>query len=192
MYVSLLTFNILQCAVFAWCNQEGIRLTIYAWHAFGNMTSRPCGPSYYPAPHGVNSSSSLAQQLSTTALSLLNTVMEHGNHVAKLSGYGNGVKIDHIRYQIDREALDLEYVILTEDGEHSLPIKQEQGMEVISLRERRRLMRSIECFLTSLEGWEVQMTTREPSDHSRSYDSFVGVRLNGIPTVVVAVEERDP
>ncbi|KAF7782936.1 hypothetical protein Agabi119p4_2312 [Agaricus bisporus var. burnettii] len=51
-------------AVFAWCNQEGIRLTIYAWHAFGNMTSRPCGPSNYPAPRGLNLSSSLAQQCS--------------------------------------------------------------------------------------------------------------------------------
>ncbi|EKM75282.1 hypothetical protein AGABI1DRAFT_95032 [Agaricus bisporus var. burnettii JB137-S8] len=35
------------------------------------------------------------------------------------------------------------------------------------------------------------MTTREPSGHIRSSDSFVGARLNGVLTVIVAVEERD-
>ncbi|XP_006461684.1 hypothetical protein AGABI2DRAFT_185799 [Agaricus bisporus var. bisporus H97] len=112
-----------------------------------------------------NSSSSLAQQLSTMTLSLFKTVVKRGNRVAKLSGYGNGVSVDRIRYQIDREALDLEYAIIPEDDEHSMPIEQGQGMEeVLSLREQRRLTRSIECILPSLEGWEVQVTTRASSD----------------------------
>jgi hypothetical protein len=112
-----------------------------------------------------SSGSGLAQQLSTMTLSLFKTVLKRGNRVAKLSGYGNGVSIDRIRYQIDREALDVEYTIIPEDDEHSMPTEQGQGMEeVLSLREQRRLTRSIECILPSLEGWEVQVTTRASSE----------------------------
>jgi hypothetical protein len=107
----------------------------------------------------------MAQQLSTMTLSLFKTVVKRGGRVAKLSGYGNGVSIDRIRYQIDREALSVEYAIIPEEDEHTMPIEQVEGMEEVhSLREQRRLTRSIECVLPSLEGWDVLVTTKASSE----------------------------
>jgi hypothetical protein len=112
-----------------------------------------------------SSTSTMAQQLSTMTLSLFKTVLKRGARVAELSGYGNGVSIDRIRYQIDREALNIEYSIVPEEDEHTTPIEQVQGMdEVHSLREQRRLTRSIECVLPSSEGWDVQVTTKASSE----------------------------
>lgn len=111
------------------------------------------------------SAATMAQQLATMTLSLFKTVAQRGGRVAKLSGYGNGVSIDRIRYQIDREALNVEYSIIPEEDEHTMPIEQQQGMEELhSLREQRRLTRSIECVLPSLVGWDVQVTTKASSE----------------------------
>ncbi|KAF9454468.1 hypothetical protein P691DRAFT_797224 [Macrolepiota fuliginosa MF-IS2] len=117
---------------------------------------------------GFNSStSSMAQQLSTMTLSLFKTVIKRGGRVAKLSGYGNGVSVDRIRYQIDREALTVEYAIIPEEDEHTTPSEQIQGMEEVhSLREQRRLTRSIECVLPYLEGWDVQVVTKGSSEEA--------------------------
>jgi len=110
------------------------------------------------------SAATMAQQLATMTLSLSKTVAQRGGRVAKLSGYGNGVSIDRIRYQIDREALNVEYSIIPED-EHTMPIEQQHVMEEVhSLREQRRLTRSIECVLPSLVGWDVQVTTKASSE----------------------------
>jgi len=111
------------------------------------------------------SAATMAQQLATMTLSLFKMVTQRGGRVAKLSGYGNGVSIDRIRYQIDREALNVEYSIIPEEDEHTMPIEQQQGMEEVhSLREQRRLTRSIECVLPSLVGWDVQVTTKASSE----------------------------
>ncbi|CAA7265186.1 unnamed protein product [Cyclocybe aegerita] len=109
------------------------------------------------------STSALTQQLSTMTLSLFKTVIKRGGRVPKLVGYGNGVSIERVRYQIDREALTLDYVIIPDDEEHhELGL---QGMdELHALREHRRLTRSIECVLPSLEGWDVQITMKGSSD----------------------------
>ncbi len=77
-------------------------------------------------------------------LSLFKTVMKRGGRVAELSSYGNGISIERIRYQVDREALNVEYAIIPEEDEHSTPTEQVQGMEDVHLlREQRRLTRSI-------------------------------------------------
>jgi len=109
------------------------------------------------------STSALAQQLSTMALSLFKTVMKRGDRVAKLAGYGNGISIERMRYQIDREALVLDYAVIpNEDDHHETNL---QGMdEVHALREHRRLTRSVECVLPTLEGWDVQITMQGSSD----------------------------
>lgn len=82
--------------------------------------------------------------------------------MAKLLGYGNGIAIERMRYQIDREALVLDYAIIPEDDHHETGL---HGMdEVHALREYRRLTRSIECVLPTLEGWDVQMTMKGSSE----------------------------
>lgn len=114
-----------------------------------------------------SSAAALTQQLSTMTLSLFKTVMKRGGRVPKLIGYGNGVSIERVRYQIDREALTLDYAIIPDDEEH-----HEHGLhgmdEVHALREHRRLTRSIECVLPSLEGWDVLVTLKGSSDEVES------------------------
>lgn len=97
-------------------------------------------------------------------LGLLKTVLKRGSHVPKLTGYGHGVSIERVQFQIDREALTIDYVIIPEDDDHSMQTEHLQGMdEVHALREQRRLTRSIECVLPSSEGWDVQVTTKASS-----------------------------
>lgn len=113
---------------------------------------------------GFGSSSGSIQQLSTMTLGLLKTVLKRGSHVPKLTGYGHGVSIERVQFQIDREALTIDYVIIPEDDDHSMQTEHLQGMdEVHALREQRRLTRSIECVLPSSEGWDVQVTTKASS-----------------------------
>ena len=107
--------------------------------------------------------STLTQQLSTMMLSLFKTVMKRGPRVPKLIGYGNGVSIGRIRYQLDRETLTVNYTIIPDDEDHTTPDSGTglQGMEEVhALRENRRLMRTLECVLPSLNGWDVQVTMK--------------------------------
>lgn len=98
-------------------------------------------------------------------LGLLKTVLKRGSRVPKLIGYGNGVSVERIRFQIDREALTIDYAIIPEDDERASGDHHLQGMdEVHALREQRRLTRSIECILPSSEGWDVQISTKASSD----------------------------
>ena len=90
-------------------------------------------------------------------LSLLKTVMKRGSRVPKLIGYGNGVSIGRIRYQLDREALTVDYTILPDDEDHS----PDSGPGLLlALRENRRLTRTLECVLPSLSGWDVRLTLK--------------------------------
>ena len=93
-------------------------------------------------------------------LSLLKTVMKRGPRVPKLIGYGNGVSIGRIRYQLDREALTVDYTILPDDEDHS----PDTGPGLLALRENRRLTRTLECVLPSLSGWDVQLTMKGSDD----------------------------
>ncbi|KAE9405446.1 hypothetical protein BT96DRAFT_916169 [Gymnopus androsaceus JB14] len=148
-----------------------------------------------------SSSSSVVQQLSTYDLG-----------IPKLIGYGNGVTIEKIRFQIDREALTIEYSVVPEEDS---PTDHHNSQGLQSLRDQRRLTRAIECVLPSVEGWDVQLSTRASSeeivlrlahaplidDHSLLKVKVVieisgpssGLRLNGVPQVIRELEEqRDP
>ena len=90
-------------------------------------------------------------------LSLLKTVMKRGPRVPKLIGYGNGVSIGRIRYQLDREALTVDYTILPDDEDHN---PDTSPGPLHALRENRRLTRTLECVLPSLSGWDVRLTMK--------------------------------
>jgi hypothetical protein len=112
------------------------------------------------------SPSGIAQQLSTTALGLLTTVTNRGARVPTLRGYGNGVTVERIRFQLDREALTVDYAIIPEDEDMHTPIPGDplQGLDDLqAIRDQRRLTRSIECVLPSSEGWDVQLSTKASS-----------------------------
>ncbi|EMD39336.1 hypothetical protein CERSUDRAFT_112974 [Gelatoporia subvermispora B] len=109
-------------------------------------------------------STSLAQQLCAMTVGLFKTVQKRGNRIPILSGYGNGVSVERVRFQIDREALTLDYSIVPEDEESPL-LSNEQGLdELHAIREHRRLTRCIECKLPASQGWDVQLTTKASSE----------------------------
>ena len=49
--------------------------------------------------------------ISTMVLSLFKSIIKRGEHMPKLGGYGHGVSIGWVRYQVDREALTVDYLI---------------------------------------------------------------------------------
>ncbi|CAK5267355.1 unnamed protein product [Mycena citricolor] len=109
-----------------------------------------------------SSASAAMQQLSTMALGLLKTVMKRGNRIPKITGYGNGVSIERVRFQNDREALTIDYAIIPDEDE---PSAVNHGIdELHAIREHRRLRRSIECVLPASEGWDVQVSTKASSE----------------------------
>ena len=152
-------------SVFAWCiqriqaqgseqNQRAsiprLRITCFWQHNFRLVWS-------------FGSASTLAQQLSAMTVGLYKTVQQRGIRVPLLTGYGNGVSIERIRFAIDREALTVDYSIVPEDEDHPQPA--EHSMEELhTLREIRRLTRSVEFALPSTHGWDVQLSTKGSSD----------------------------
>ncbi|KAJ7807288.1 hypothetical protein B0H14DRAFT_2873687 [Mycena olivaceomarginata] len=128
----------------------------------------------------LGSSSGTLQQFSTMGLGLFKTVMKRGSRIPKLTGYGNGVSIERIRFQNDREALTIDYAIIPEEEEHA---PTGQGIdELHALREQRRLRRAIECVLPSDEGWDVQVSTRASSEEvERLPWSMLAIRSSSFP-----------
>ena len=187
LFSSILFFYSNFVLVFAWCIQH-----IQPQPPSPTDTKRPAGGRLritcfwqhdLKALWGFGSSTAaLAQQLATMTLSLLKTVIKRGGRVPKLAGYGNGISIERVRYQIDREALTIDYAIIPDDEEH--PELGLSGMaEVHALREHRRLTRSIECVLPSLEGWDVQVTMKGSSEEVESIPwSAHAMRSNSNPS----------
>ncbi|KAJ4474926.1 hypothetical protein J3R30DRAFT_624619 [Lentinula aciculospora] len=106
-------------------------------------------------------SSSIVQQLSTMVIGLMKTVTKRTTRIPKLVGYGHGVSIEKIRFQIDREALTIEYSVIPEDDNH--PDHTRKSEDFQSIRDQQRLTRAIECTLPAEEGWDVQLTTKASS-----------------------------
>ncbi|KAH9941967.1 hypothetical protein B0H21DRAFT_824300 [Amylocystis lapponica] len=112
------------------------------------------------------SNSSLAQQLCAMMVGLYKSVLKRGERIPLLTGYGNGVSIERVRFELDREALTLDYSIVPEDEDHPAPHTPEQGLDDLhAIREHRRLTRAVECSLPTSDGWDVQVTTRASSEH---------------------------
>ncbi|THH03334.1 hypothetical protein EW146_g10462, partial [Bondarzewia mesenterica] len=114
------------------------------------------------------SSSSLSQQLASMALGLFKIVIKRGTRIPLLAGYGNGVSIERVRFETDREALTLDYSIIPEDddrGGHPPDPETSQGLdELHAIREHRRLTRTVEFSIPFSEGWDIQLSTRASSE----------------------------
>lgn len=106
----------------------------------------------------------MAQQLSAMMVGFFNSVKSRGTRIPLLMGYGNGVSIERVRFEIDREALTIDYSIVPEEEDPQVH-SSEQGLEELhAIREHRRLTRSVECALPANEGWDVQLSTRASSE----------------------------
>ena len=111
--------------------------------------------------------SSLAQQLAAMVLGLLKTTIKRRSRVPLLTGYGNGVAVSRIRFDLNRESLTLEYSIIPEDEDHHSTHTSDnlQGLdELHAIREHRRLTRTVEFSIPLFEGWDIQISTQASSD----------------------------
>ena len=89
-------------------------------------------------------------------------VRERGHRVPVLRGYGNGVMIERMRFQVDRVALTLNYSVVFDEGDHHFHATE--GIdELHAIREARRLTRAVECILPSSDGWDVQVSVKASS-----------------------------
>ena len=101
------------------------------------------------------------------ALGLLKTAIKRRSRVPLVTGYGNGVAVSRIRFDLNRESLTLEYSIIPEDKDpHSTHSPDNlQGLdELHAIREHRRLTRTVEVSIPLHEGWDVQISTKASSD----------------------------
>ncbi|KAH9962619.1 hypothetical protein BC827DRAFT_1340953 [Russula dissimulans] len=111
--------------------------------------------------------SSMAQQLAAMVLGLLKTAIKRRSRVPLATGYGNGVAVSRIRFDLNRESLTLEYSIIPEDEDHPSTHSPDdlQGLdEFHAIREHRRLTRTVEFSIPLKEGWDVQISTQASSD----------------------------
>ena len=149
--------------VFAWCvqyspqqpteqssrNPGRVRITYFWQHDFRAMWS-------------FGSVAATAQQLSAMMLGLYTTAKERGYRIPVLRGYGNGVMIERMRFQVDRVALTLDYSVVSDEGDHHFHATE--GIdELHAIREARRLTRAVECTFPSSDGWDVQVSVKASS-----------------------------
>lgn len=152
--------------LFAWCIQyltqtpatdskpipAKLRITCFWQHNFKAMWN-------------FGSAAGLSQELAATVLGLYKTVRGRGSRVPLLLGYGNGIAVERIRFDVDREALTVDYSIVPEEEDHGTQSTDlSQSLDLHSLKEHRRLVRAIECALPASQGWDVQLTTKASSE----------------------------
>lgn len=127
-----------------------------------------------------NSSITLCQHLSTMVLGLYKIVKTRGSRIPVLTGHGHGISIEHMRFQLDRQALTIEYAVHPEDGmtENADQSSDENG-------ERFSLLRSIECQLPTTQGWDVQVSTNASSEKIQKLPwTGTAVRSTPIPPIL--------
>ena len=135
----------------------------------------------------------MAQQLAAMVLGLLKTAIKRRSRVPLVTGYGNGVAVSRIRFDLNRESLMLEYSIIAEEEDHQTTHSPDnlQGLdELHAIREHRRLTRTVEFSIPVNEGWDVQISTQASSDKvarlpwsARAYrNSAVATSSSSTPT----------
>ncbi|KAI0685606.1 hypothetical protein BC835DRAFT_1523365 [Cytidiella melzeri] len=150
-----------EVGLFAWCiqtvqspnNSPRLRLTCFWQYDLRAMWN------FAPA-------TSIGQQLCAMMIGFSKTVTTRGSRIPLFTGYGNGVSIERVQFQIDREALTVDYAIVPEDVE--LGSKSGGEQELHAVREHRRLTRSVEWSIPTSEAWDVQVSTKASSEEVSS------------------------
>ncbi|KAF8336174.1 hypothetical protein F5887DRAFT_1161379 [Amanita rubescens] len=132
-------------ALFAWCIQRlatdslspKLRITCFWQHDLKFVWSFSL------------SSPALHQQLSTMVLGLFKTVLKRGTRVPYLCSFGEGIAVERVRYQVDRQALTVNYAL----------VPQECNLE----HQRSGASSVVEYILPSLEGWDLQLSIKASS-----------------------------
>ena len=114
-------------------------------------------------------------------MGLYTTVKERGYRIPTLRGYGNGVMIERMRFQVDRVALTLNYSVVSDEGDHHFHATE--GLdELHAIREARRLTRAVECILPSSDGWDVQVSVKASSREVEALPWSVKATRNSPPS----------
>ncbi|KAI0339693.1 hypothetical protein BDW22DRAFT_1380418 [Trametopsis cervina] len=149
-----------EVGLFAWCIQivpsgssPRLRMTCFWQHDLRAMWN------FAPA-------TSIGQQLCAMMVGFSKTVKTRGARIPLFTGYGNGVSIERIQFQNDREALTVDYAIVPEEDTATFHTTGgEQGLEELhALKEHRRLTRAVEWTIPASEGWDVQISTKASSE----------------------------
>lgn len=156
-------------SVFAWCIQ------------FIPPPSEPSSKTPTPPPriritcfwqHDLKAlwgTANISQNLPSMIIGLVRAVRKRGNRIPVLSGWGNGVGVDNVGFNIGRDALRVDYSILPDDSPSDHGFRTTPGDETVDMRtmkERKRLERSLEVILPLSQGWDIQVTTRGHSEES--------------------------
>jgi len=82
-------------------------------------------------------------------LGLFKTVLKRGTRVPYLCSFGEGIAVERVRYQVDRQALTVNYALVPSEGN---PEHQRSGASSV-----------VEYILPSLEGWDLQLSIKASS-----------------------------
>ncbi|EJD08542.1 uncharacterized protein FOMMEDRAFT_138304 [Fomitiporia mediterranea MF3/22] len=146
--------------LFAWCIQilspEGrakrVRMTCFWQHDLRTVWN-------------IGAPVNVPQQLSTMTIGLLDAMKSKKERIPVLSSYGLGVAIGRIIFDIGRAALTIDYEILPEDHDTVQDKALVNGLDdLYTLRQQRRLQRSLEVLLPSRDGWDIRIATRASSE----------------------------
>lgn len=146
--------------VFAWCIQllspdsgpKRVRATCFWQHDLKTVWNIG-NPVNFP------------QQLSAMALGLMDTVKKRQERTPILRAYGFGVSVERLAFDRGRDALTIDYAIIPEDQDHTESVSTIHGLdELQTLREQRQLQRSMKILLPTIDGWDIRVSTRAPSD----------------------------
>ncbi|KAF8634618.1 hypothetical protein AX15_000823 [Amanita polypyramis BW_CC] len=133
-------------ALFAWCIQRlrtdslspKLRITCFWQHDLKSLWSFSL------------TSPALHQQLSTMILGLFKAVLKRGTRVPCPSSFGDCIALDHVKYQVDRQALTVNYALVPPEGDHEHKMNWASSV--------------VEYILPSSEGWDIQLSTKASSD----------------------------
>ncbi|KAG8901797.1 hypothetical protein FRB99_005097 [Tulasnella sp. 403] len=111
----------------------------------------------------------LSQNLPSMVVGLIRAVRKRGSRIPTLSGWGHGIGIDNLSFNVGRDALRLDYSVFPEDAAGDQGFALVPGSEHVDLKtikERKRLERGLEVVLPLSQGWDIQISTRAPSEES--------------------------
>jgi hypothetical protein len=80
-----------------------------------------------------------------------------------LRGFGIGVGMEKLAFDVGRQSLQVEYSIVEEEEADDEAYRTRGMDDIQAKRERRRLERSVEFMLPKKTSWDVQMVSRAPS-----------------------------
>lgn len=105
--------------------------------------------------------SSRAQHLCSIILGAVKAVSKYGLRIPMLRGFGLGVGMERMAFDVGRQSLQVEYSIIDEQETDDEAYRITRGIDdVQAKKERRRLERSVEFTLPKQTSWDVQMVSR--------------------------------